>query len=200
MAGVARMARRWTLRVATCAVVLPMLLAGCSEKHQASQSLPPTKTSASASSTLPPVGPSGFPVPIQARQRSAEGATAFTEYFVQLMSRQAEHLDSQPLRQLSLNCGACTAIADSYDQVKASGQRYQGGALTLAGRPSATLTEDGAETAFVLDQAAVSVLNSDGAEVPGRTFPAKRLTGGLRLTWDKEKSNWLVTQLDADPA
>src|SRR3954454_20253881 len=135
------MARRSTLRLAACAVAVPLLLAGCSEKHQASQSLPGTKTSASASKPMAPVGPADFPVPSEARQRTPDGVIAFTKYYVELLNHQLVSLDSSPIRDLSRACQTCTELADSYDHVKALGYRYDGGAIRVVSMGSAVISD-----------------------------------------------------------
>ena len=118
------MARPWGVGVVALLVMGPLVLGGCSDTKQAGSTLPSTtKAAATSTSSLPPLGPADFPVPPAARQKTPDGVIAFTKYYVALMNHQAEALDSTPLRDLSRECQACKELADSYDQVKAAGQR-----------------------------------------------------------------------------
>jgi hypothetical protein len=192
------MARRWTVRLALCAVAVPLLLAGCSDKHQASQSLPPTKTSAPTSRGLPPVGPADFPVPSTARVKSPTGAAEFARYYIELANHLLSNLDPEPLRDLSKNCETCERLADGYDTNRRAGYHYQGGRLTVTSLGTATISGDQGEIAFLLEQEAVTVLDVNNNAVPGKTNTAYPLSGGISLTWDAAKSCWLVTKLTAE--
>lgn len=188
--------RRWSSRVVVCALAVPLLLAGCSEKHQASQSLPTSTTT--AAKTLPPLGPADFPVPTEARQETPDGASSFTRYYIELANHQLSTLDPTPLRQLSRACGTCEDLAVGYDTNRQAGYRYLGGLLTIDSLGSASLRGDKAEIAFLLTQGAVSVLDANNNEVPGKTHGEYPLTGGMSLSWDKAKNCWLVTELTAE--
>lgn len=192
------MVRRWTAGVVACLGLLPLLLGGCSAKHSASQSLPTTTTTATSSGSLPPVGPADFPVPTEARQRTPEGVKAFTKYYFELLNHQLPSLDTAPIRGLSSNCATCAAIADSYDQTKASGYRYEGGTFSLTGTGTAVISSDHAEVSFVVHEDATTVRDEDGNVVQGRSALADTYTGGLRLAWDQDRITWAVTQFDAD--
>jgi hypothetical protein len=191
------MARRSTLRLAACAVAVLLVLAGCSEKHQASQSLPSTKTSTSASKTMPPVGPADFPVPAEARQKSSGGVLAFTRYYFDLSNYLLKSLDSAPLRDLSRGCQTCTELADGYDKAKANGLSFDGGSISVTDTGSVSLKNETAEVSLVLQQSAVTVRDSAGAVLQDQSSAAYTLGGGIALGWDGERQTWLVTRLDA---
>jgi len=63
------------------------LLGGCSEKHEANDTLP-SPSAAETTEALPALGPADFPVPDEARTKDAAGAEAFLRYFVDLINRQ----------------------------------------------------------------------------------------------------------------
>jgi hypothetical protein len=193
------MARRWTVRLAACSVALPLLLAGCSQKQQASQSVPTTSKAAAPSSSLPALGPADFPLPAAARQKTPDGVEAFANYYVQLLDRSGKALDSTAVRTLSRNCATCTKLAAQWDQAKAAGQRIDGGSVTLISTGSVLIKDAGAEIPTYIQQAALSYLDPSGTPVPNKTSPAVRLTGGIKLEWDGSRSTWVVTQFDADP-
>ena len=64
-------------------VIGTALLSGCSEKHEANDTLPPP-SAAETTEALPKLGPADFPVPDEARTKDAAGAEAFLRYFVDL--------------------------------------------------------------------------------------------------------------------
>ena len=87
------------VRLAVTGLVAVAALAGCSGSEEASQTLPATsRTSASPSATLPPLGPADFPVPAEARQQTAAGATAFIDYYLGLMNRSQHLMASDAIR------------------------------------------------------------------------------------------------------
>lgn len=187
----------WALRGLACLAVVAVFTSGCSDKQEP-QAAPPTTTSATASPTLPPLGPADFPVPAEARQKTEAGALAFAKYYLQLSNHLAPTLDSQPLRDLSVNCETCNQLADSFDHDKAAGYHYVGGNVTVASTGSISVSGSKAELSFLLKQEAMQVLDGSGAEVPGKSSPAYELSGGMVLNWDDADSAWLVAQLDAE--
>jgi hypothetical protein len=76
-------------------VVATDLLTGCSEKQEASTTLP-TTSAAETTEVLPQLGPADFPVPDEARTKDAAGADAFLRYYIELSNRQQELLDGDP--------------------------------------------------------------------------------------------------------
>jgi hypothetical protein len=195
------MVRRWTVGVLACLAAVPLsLAAGCSEKHQAAQTLPTTASSSATSSAaaLPTVGPADFSVPPEARQRTPAGVEAFTRYYIELLNRQLRTLDSTPLRELSRHCSSCTALADSYDRGRAAGHKYEGGQLSVESIGSATVQGNIGETSFSLRQEAVTVRDSSGAILSKFSGTAVSLGGGVRLLWDTARTTWVVVQLDTD--
>src|SRR3712207_9217492 len=106
-----------------------LLLTSCSEKQEASETLP--TASASPTEDLPPLGPPDFPVPAEARTKDAAGAEAFLRYWIDLINLQRDIPAGQPLRDLGPDCNDCWRIAKNYEAAAAAGQRYDGGQLQL---------------------------------------------------------------------
>ncbi len=79
-----RSLRRW------CRCRDRSLLSGCSEKHEANDTLPST-SAAETTEALPALGPADFPVPDEARTKDAAGAEAFLRYWIDLLNRQQSH-------------------------------------------------------------------------------------------------------------
>jgi Family of unknown function (DUF6318) len=191
------MARRWTVRLVACVVAAPLLVAGCSGKQQANDSLPTTKT-ATTTKALPALGPADFPVPAEARKKTRAGVEASVKYYIALSNHLLSNLDSAPLRDLSQNCQSCTELADGYDTAKTQGRTFVGGELTVTGMGSVQLEDGKAEVSIVLRQDAVTVRDASGAVIEAESSGSYNLGGGVALSWDAHRSAWLVTQLDAD--
>lgn len=185
--------RRWSIGLLATALAVPLLLAGCAEKHQASQSLP-TASTTTAAKTLPPLGPADLPMPQGARQRNAQGFQEFTKYYVSLVNRLSIDLDGQYLRQFSRNCETCERLAGDATQDAAKGYHYVGGKMQIVAEAPAHLTDAGAETAFTIDQEGYSVVDSQGNGVPGlSSAPLTNVTAGAVGVWNKD--HWLMTTL-----
>ena len=79
--GVDDVTRRWTLRLVAGLAAGAVVLSGCSERQEASDTLPEADASPSASQPeLPPLGPPDLPMPAEARTQDAAGAEAFVQY------------------------------------------------------------------------------------------------------------------------
>lgn len=187
--------RRWSAGVVACAVAVPLLLGGCAEKHQASESLPPT-SKATASATLPPLGPADFPVPAEARKKSPEGVEAFTRYYLALINRTSSIMDATDLRSLSDGCETCDRIATDTEKDLSAGYHYQGGDITITSVAPATTDGIVGDIAFLASQAPMAVVDSGGSPVPGLTFKAfDKLSSAAAVRWDPSRDSWIMTQL-----
>ena len=102
------MARRWSLRLVAGLLAGGVVLVGCSEKQQASESLP-TSTASPTEDELPPLGPEDLPMPDEARTQDAAGAEAFVRYYIALINRTSDVMDAEPLREFSDGCADCDA-------------------------------------------------------------------------------------------
>ena len=187
------MARRWTVRLAACVVAAPLLLAGCSGKQQANDSLPATKT-ATTTKALPALGPADLPMPSAAMEQTASGFNEFTKYYVSLINRLSTHLDGRYLQQFSRDCETCARLANEATSDASKGYRYEGGIITITAIAPAHLTNTGAETAFTVDQAAYSVIDGDGKPVEGlRGQALTNVAGGSVGAW--ASGHWVLTNL-----
>jgi len=70
-------ARRTTLRLVAGLAAGVALLGGCSEKQEASDTLPNAGAAEPSEAELPPLGPADLPMPDEARTKDAAGAVAF---------------------------------------------------------------------------------------------------------------------------
>jgi hypothetical protein len=180
------------VRGAAAAAVGIAVLAGCSDGGTANQTLPPTSTTAAETSATH--GPSDLPMPRSAQQRTAEGFNSFTDYYIRLINRLQANLDSQYLREFSRNCETCDRLATDADSDASRNYRYSGGTLVITAIAPPSLTEEGAEVAFTLDQAAYSVLTASGEPVEGLTGDAVTgLPAGMVGVWAVD--HWVVTNL-----
>ena len=192
------MTRRWTLRLVAGLAAGAVVLSGCSERQEASDTLPGADASPSATEAeLPPLGPPEFPVPDAAREKTSEGALAFTRYYIALNGHIASGpLDPQPLLDLSRNCRQCIAVAESYVDDITAGYKY--GKFTYEFTPAGPglLKEDSAQVSFIFEQSPLDVLDRDGNRVNERSSTATgELQSGTTLVWDPTRTTWIVTGL-----
>lgn len=192
------MTRRWTLRVAACLVAGTAVLAGCSEKQEASSSLPTPSSAEPTQEELPPLGPAEFPVPADAREKTPKGALAFARYYMAIggeigMGR----APASALLDLSTSeCRLCGQIARSFADDQAAGYTYRGSSNTFQELGPPRLRGDQAELGFVFSQSGYTVVDAAGQEVPERAGqPSGDLQSGMLLTWSQASSSWLVSNL-----
>jgi hypothetical protein len=175
-------------------VVGAALLTGCSEKQEASETLP-SSSAAETSEALPEIGPADFPVPDEARTKDAAGAEAFVRYWIELLNRQRPLLDSQPLRELAPDCQDCLRIANNYDEAKALGRRYEGGNLSLNDVIPPEVGDGSASIIFSVRQEAVRLVEADGTAVDNGLPEKPNLGSGVTLIWADEDQSWLVESM-----
>jgi hypothetical protein len=175
-------------------IVGTALLSGCSEKVEASDTLP-TTSAAKTTEALPPMGPADFPVPAKARTKDADGAEAFLRYWIDLINHQRPLLGSGPLRDLGPACPDCLRIAKNYDDAKAETRRYEGGGLSLNDVTAPVLKGDRASINFGLRQEAVRLVDAAGTPVDSGLPVQPNLGSGITLLWSEPDSCWLVESM-----
>jgi Family of unknown function (DUF6318) len=187
--------RRLALRCAAGAAVLGLALTGCSEKQEASETLPSTSAEPTADA-LPPLGPDDLPMPDEARTQDAAGAEAFVRYYIELINRTSTVMDAQPLRDFSDGCEDCNRIAENIDEDAGAGLQYDGGQITVVALGQPLLTGQTAELALRVDQAELTVRDSAGASVPDQGSAAfDDLSGGTTLRWSDSDRAWTMIGL-----
>lgn len=188
------MSRRWTLRLAVCLVAGSAVLTGCSDKQEASDSLPSTSSAAPTEDELPPLGPEDLPMPDEARTQDAAGAEAFVRYYFELINRTSTVMDAQPLRDLSDGCRDCDRIADNVEKDAAAGYQYRGGTVTITDTGPPLLKPGTAEIGLIVDQAPSYAVDSAGAEVDELALPAYAdVSGAASMLWNPEQKTWLMS-------
>jgi len=190
--------RRSAKRVAATLGVTAALVSGCSEKQEASTTLPDASSSAPAETTteLPPLGPEDMPMPDEARTQDTAGAEAFVRYYIELINRTSTVMDAEPLRQLSDGCEDCARLATNTEQAARAGEDYEGGQITITDVTPPLIVSGEAEMAVRIDQAALSVLDASGrpiADRGSRAYPG--LPGSAAAVWDPDRRTWLMTAL-----
>lgn len=190
------MTRRWALRLMACLLAGAATLTGCSEKQEASESLPTTSSTAPSEEALPPLGPEDLPMPDEARNQDAAGAEAFVRYYIELINRTSTVMDAQPLRDFSDGCRDCDRIADNTDDDAAAGYNYTDGKLIIRTAGDASVEGGEAQIAFTLDQGALRVVDAKGSLNTQLSSEALTgLNGGAIARWDEARSTWLMTTL-----
>lgn len=173
-----------------------LLLSGCTSTQRAG-SLPPTTRTAAASTTgLAPLGPADFPVPAEARAQTADGATAFLKYYIELLGRAQQSNNSDGLRELSNDCDTCERFATGLDDLAADGYTTSGGGIEFNGASEPILKEGDAEFGLAITQLASTVQDSSGKDDPSKERrQASFAASGARLHWDEASSCWLISVL-----
>src|SRR3954463_11532445 len=151
-------------RVVVATVVGIAGLAGCSDGGQASETLPPTSTSASAepSQALTPLGPPDLPMPAEAREMTPAGAEAFLRYYVDLMNRAQIDQDANYVQNLSADCSTCEAFTKGIDAYAAEGYRYDGGQIALRAVSAPAIKGGEAEFSISIVQESLQILVPSG--------------------------------------
>src|SRR4051794_25043149 len=154
-----------SVRASAIALLLAAtVLSGCSEKVEASSTLPST-SAAETTKSLPVVGPADFPVPDEARTKDAAGAEAFLRYWIDLLNRQQAIPDGKPIRDLAPTCDECLRIARSFDQAATVGRRYHGGKVSLNDVAAPQISDNQAKINFGARVESVSLQEADGSPV-----------------------------------
>jgi hypothetical protein len=107
-------------------------------------------------------------------------------------------MDTQYIRDLAeAGCDVCERIATETESDAAEGYTYRGGELTIPGEVGVNIRSDReAESAFVADQAPMTVLDEAGNPVPGLEFEGiDELNSGTVMVWDESVSSWKLTEL-----
>ncbi|MFD2093974.1 DUF6318 family protein [Blastococcus deserti] len=171
------------------------LLTGCSEKQEASETLP-SPSAAETTEALPPLGPEDFPVPDEARTKDAAGAEAFLRYYIELLNRLQAIPLGEPLRELSPECETCLRIARAFDDAAAAGWTYQGGEVSLNDVTEPQLNGDTASLVFGARVEVLSIRDSAGTPIPdGQEDLSPNAGSGMTLRWSSEHHSWLVAGL-----
>lgn len=189
------MTRRWTLRLAACLVAGVAVLTGCSEKQEAAQTLPSSSSAAPTEDALPPLGPEDLPMPAEARTQDAAGAEAFVRYYIELINRTSTVMDAQPLRDLSDGCRDCDRIADNVESDAAAGLTYELGEISITSVSEPVMTDARADLPLVVNQAALTVRDRQGAAVEGGSDAYVDVPVGVALHWDPALRTWLMNDL-----
>jgi hypothetical protein len=188
--------RQWSVRRVAVVAVVTALLSGCSEKQEASHTLPST-TAAESTPELPPLGPEDFPVPPEAREKTPEGAVDFVRYYASLTKYVAENsLDPEPLLSLSQDCLTCTRIVQSLAADRAANYTYREYVFEFAENGPALIQGDTAQVGFSFVQGPITVVDPSGQVVSDRSAATpEKLPSGAVLLWRDDLSGWVITGL-----
>jgi len=163
-------------RTLAFALVVPLLLAGCSEDEPTPKMPDPPPTS------------SPTPSPSVSETPEAESAEDFIRRWAAIEAKMENTGDTSEYRELSGDCKACTGLASDVEDLYAAG-----GYLKWSGWTILRVTpRPGSETEFVVR------VDSSPTEYRERTEgPLKRLEGGRGahlLTLAKDDISWVVVE------
>jgi len=194
------------MRLTACGLAaLALVLAGCADDRvRPSDTLPPTSspTPTATETTEDVPGPPGYPFPPEALEYTEAGALAFFNYYIDLLNKTTETLDSEPIRLLSgSECFGCQDQIEMYDADRAAGYSYEGGVTTITQDPvsvqlrpdvqgglGALITTGGTGSPF-------TVLDAAGNPIEDRTYPAYDLSISMEIAWFPSQLTWQVASL-----
>jgi hypothetical protein len=186
--------RRWILQLGAVLATGAVTLTGCSEKQEASHTLP-TTSAAKSTPALPPLGPEDMPMPAEARTKDAAGAQAFVRYYIGLINRTSTVMDAKPLRDFSDGCRDCNRIASNTEKDASAGKDYEGGEITLTEVGEPVTTDVSTDLPIKVDQAKLVVLDASGNPTDEGSEPYTNVTGGVALRWDSTRTSWVVLDM-----
>ncbi len=194
-------------RATACGLAaLALLVGGCTDDRvRPSDTLPPLPSAtatAAAETTEDLPGPPGYPFPPEALEYTEAGALAFFNYYIDLLNKTTETLDSEPIRLLAgPDCFGCDRQVEMYNADRTAGYQYEGGVLTIVqdtvgvqlrpdvqGGPGALINAGGTASPF-------TVLDPSGAAIPGRVYPGYDLSASLSIAWFAGQLSWQVASL-----
>ena len=196
--------RTLRIRVIACGLAaLAILLVGCTDDRvRPSDTLPPTSSPTPTATTEDLPGPPGYPFPPEALEYTEAGALAFFNYYIDLLNKTTETLDSEPIRLLSgADCFGCERRVELYNADRSAGLRYEGGETTIdPGTVGVQLRPDvqgglGAIVTSGGSAAPLSVLDASGAPVPDRSYPSYDLSVAVSIAWFAGELTWQVASL-----
>jgi hypothetical protein len=183
-------------RTAAAAVVGMAVLTACSDGGTANETLPPISSSAApTTAALPPLGPSDFPIPVEAREKSEAGALAAGRYFLQLTVHAYQKGDTESVVSLSRDCEYCETLILGIREDVGAGNRVTGGDIVLEDPGQVSLKDDQSEVAFTVSQSALAVSGPDGQPLPERAQPSFRVFTSVVATWSESLRAWIVNQV-----
>jgi len=186
-------------RGAAGTLIAVAVLAGCSSKEPANDTLPSAApTSAAPSETLPPLGPPDLPMPAEAREQTPAGAEAFLRYYMAIYSQAQASLDSTYMDQLSQDCTTCDRLIANMREDAHSQREYEGGEVNVMSVSTPFITGSKAEIAFSMEQSALKVRDANGVEVGELSAPAATLQCGAVATWSATETTWVLSQWDVN--
>jgi hypothetical protein len=170
------------------------VLTGCTEKQEASKTLP-TTSAAETAPDLPPLGPEDMPMPAEARTQNAAGAETFLRYYLELINRTSTVMDAAPLRDLSKGCRECDRLAANVEEDASAGKHYERGEITVKQVGPPLMKETTAEFPLIVDQAEFTVLDAGGAVVDGGSEAFSDVNAGAAMQWDDARHSWVMIGL-----
>jgi len=184
-------------------------VAGCTGDSTPTQTGSTTQPAASTSAPSSPTTPSGAAttpsgqatstgvtdpnLPAAAREKTREGAVAFTDYFSKQANAAYQQLQPNLINALSTSdCKTCNAMVKTVHGYIANNQRYNGEIMHLTVNTIATFDDGPTAKTFIRSETApVKVVDSNGA--PVQTLPAVRDNFSVFLTY--QAGSWRVSEI-----
>lgn len=183
--------------------LLALVLAGCTDAPPpASPPITGTYSPSPTATTEDLPGPPGYPFPPEAMEYTEAGAIAFFNYYIDLLNKTTENLDSEPIRLLAgPECFGCERRIELYNSDRMAGLHYEGGITTITQDPvPVQLRPDVQGGAGALintggTSSPLNVLDASGVLVEGRAYPSYDLSISVEIAWLPGQLSWQVAAL-----
>jgi hypothetical protein len=137
-------------------------------------------------------------MPAEAREKTPAGAEAFLRYYMDLYTAAEASLDSTYINQFSQGCETCDRLIDNLEKDARAGYTYEGGVVTVSAVSTPSLHGLTAQTAFSMEQTALTVRDGQRGTVADLSAPPASLNCGAILTWSQSDVTWIFSQWDVN--
>ena len=178
------------------AVALSALLAGCGAARPTSSpaSLPPVSAAGPSAPTAAPTPTSALPPPPPVGDASAESATAFGRYWVDVVNDAIKRGDPNGILAISaLDCQTCANYVTSLRAATKANQSYRGGSITIRDAAAPEIENNETLVSLSVRAASAEVLDASGQVV--RSIPAVE-DDTLYVTLRRADNSWIVVEVE----
>ncbi|WP_139227590.1 DUF6318 family protein [Nocardioides alpinus] len=162
-------------RALALALVVPLLLAGCSEEPEPTPKIPdPTSSSPSPTAT-------------ESETPEAESAEDFIRRWADALQEMQATGETGPFRELGPACESCSETADRVEQIYAAG-----GAIEWDGWTILSIEENGASDEFRVIERSAPTRFRESSDAPWKRLDGGRTPHVIQL--ESAGTSWLVVR------
>jgi hypothetical protein len=171
------------LRPLAAALVLTVVLVGCTEDEDPPVTLPTVTAEPTPTATVPPLPP-------EAKGDDNLAAAEFAKYYLNLVALSFQMADPQPLREHSFEgCGGCDNLIEAIEELRAVGHRVDGGDYSFVS-VVAPQSDEGDFAVLIDYTRAASRVLGEGGDVVSSEPEVPATTSQMRVV--REGERWVV--------